>query len=290
VESHKPIAYGEGEGVAAKRRVLVDALTMCLSRSKVCETIAPDTIRSVIESASTELWREGEFRLEYVWKILCQQPGLTAAEVAPPLLVFKAYETELGVNVRVPQALSALPRGEQVRLRDELGITKADFAKAVSAMQAIVAAERQKAEQAEVVARAAESTEKPKPAPVAAPKKPAGKKDRKPLAIALSAVAAIALGVSMYFTFRETARPFSFSETAAILQLSDGKHEGQTLTARISDPRWDKMSKEEREKTAAKLYDALSPKGVKVLDLVDGTGHPKALVSDAGTQRLIMIY
>ena len=55
--------------------------------------------------AGGELWREGEFRLEYVWKILCQQPGLTAKEVAPPLLVFKAYEDELGVTVRVPQAL-----------------------------------------------------------------------------------------------------------------------------------------------------------------------------------------
>src|SRR4051812_9629482 len=102
---------------------------MCLERSKVCEVVDAQTIRSVLSTAGVEMWREGEFRLEYVWKILCQQPGLTAKEVAPPLLVFKAYEAELGVTVRVPQALSALPRGEQVRLRDELGISKEDFAK-----------------------------------------------------------------------------------------------------------------------------------------------------------------
>src|SRR5581483_1499256 len=124
----------ESPEVALKRRVLVDALTMCLQRSKVCEKIDAATIRSVLENSS-DLWRSGEFHLETVWKILCNQPGLTAKEVAPPLLLFKAYENELGVVVRVPQALSALPRAEQVRLRDELGIPRTEFAGAIAQMQ-----------------------------------------------------------------------------------------------------------------------------------------------------------
>jgi hypothetical protein len=271
------------EGVAAKRRVLVEALTMCLSRSKVCETISADTIRSVIESASTELWREGEFRLEYVWKILCQQPGLTAKEVAPPLLVFKAYEVELGVAVRVPQALSALPRGEQVRLRDELGITKEDFAKVVAELAQIAQTEQQKSEQKKILAEAAAE-----PAEAATPKKK--KKNRKPLAAALSAVAVLALAGSLWWTFRETARPFPVAEVASILKLDEGVFEGDTLSARITDPRWEAMSKEEREKTAGRLLDALSQKGVKVLDLVDGKKRPRALASDSGPKRLIMVY
>ena len=85
------------------------------------------------------MWREGEFRLDPVWKILIAQPGLSAEDVAPPLLVFKAYENELGVIVRMPQALSAIPRGEQVRLRDALGIQRADFAKAIDDMKALAA-------------------------------------------------------------------------------------------------------------------------------------------------------
>lgn len=129
------------EAVAAKRKVLVDALTMCLERSKVRDIVAVDTIRSLLESASGELWREGEFRLELVWKILTQQPGLSAKQVAPPLLGFKSFEEELGVRVRLPQALSAIPRAEQERLRDELKVGKEDFATAIKQMHELALAE-----------------------------------------------------------------------------------------------------------------------------------------------------
>src|SRR4051812_11618316 len=100
----------ELEGAAAKRRVLVDALTMVLGRSEVGKHVDGPTMKSVLDMAGGELFREGEVRLEYVWKILCQQPGLSPKEVAPPMFVFKAYEEELGVAVRLPQALSAVPR------------------------------------------------------------------------------------------------------------------------------------------------------------------------------------
>jgi hypothetical protein len=262
------------EGVSAKRRVLVDALTMCLSRSKVCETISPDTIRSVIDSASTELWREGEFRLEYVWKILCQQPGLTAKEVAPPLLVFKAYESELGVAVRVPQALSALPRGEQVRLREELGITRDDFSKVLAELQAITQAEAQRQEEAQVAAQAAQEAEAVEAAKAEAPK------SRRPLAIALSAVAALALAGSL----------FQLDDLAGILKLQAGKRQEHSLTARIVDPKWEGETQTQKRETLGHLLDGLSPMGIKVLNLTDDTGRIRALASDAGDKRLLMIY
>jgi hypothetical protein len=283
------------EGVAAKRRVLVDALTMCLSRSKVCEVVDAQTVRSVIESASTELWREGEFRLEYVWKILCQQPGLTAKEVAPPLLVFKAYEAELGVNVRVPQALSALPRGEQVRLRDELGITKADFAKAIGELSALAQAERSKAEaeaasEAKRQDKAAPERDKPREKQTTAsfaPVKP--KPERKRLALALSAVAVVALGIGVFFGLRNTAQPLALPEVASLLQLSDGVRDGSALTARIADPKWDTLPREGREKLANQVFDILVQKGVHTMTLVDASQHQKALVSDAASPRVVII-
>src|SRR3954462_4665468 len=101
------------EALAAKRRILIDALMMCLSRSRVCERVDAATVRSVIDSASRDLWREGEFRLAPLWKLLIAQPELTAEAVAPPLLLFKAYENDLGVLVRMPQQLTAIPRAEQ---------------------------------------------------------------------------------------------------------------------------------------------------------------------------------
>jgi hypothetical protein len=287
------------EGVAAKRRVLVDALTMCLQRSKVCEVVDAQTVRSVIESASTELWREGEFRLEYVWKILCQQPGLTAKEVAPPLLVFKAYETELGVNVRVPQALSALPRGEQVRLRDELGITKADFAKAIGELQALALAERARSEAA---APSAEMRRQESAKQQAATKEKAAKADkpdsagtrpvkpeRKRLAMALSGLAALALALGVFLGLRNTVSTVSLPEVAPLLQLADAVRDGSSLTARIADPKWDSLPKDARIRLAGQVFDVLAPKGIKTMTLVDANRHQKALVSDASTPRLIVV-
>ena len=122
------------EGVAARRRVLVGALVRCLAKSKVCTVVDATTVGSVLAAAAGELWREGELRLEYVWKILCQQPGLTAREVAPPLALFKSFEDLLGgVEVRLPLALSAVPRGELNRLRDEVTYARADFESALAA-------------------------------------------------------------------------------------------------------------------------------------------------------------
>ena len=149
------------EAVAAKRRVLIDALMMCLSKSRVMTVVDATTTRGVLDSASSEMWREGEFRLDPVWKILTAQPGLSAEDVAPPLLVFKAYEKELGVSVRVPQALTAIPRGEQIRLRDALGIERADFAKSIEEMRELAAVEAN-ARQTQNLARAAEAKEEPR--------------------------------------------------------------------------------------------------------------------------------
>jgi len=283
------------EGVAAKRKVLVDVLTLCLQRSKVCEVVDPQTIRSVIESASTELWREGEFRLEYVWKILCQQPGLTAKEVAPPLLVFKAYETELGVRVRVPQALSALPRGEQVRLRDQLGIVKADFAKAIGELHALVQAEQQTAADSAAASDKAERLEHDKqpeaPSPGYGPRKP-GKpgKPRRGLALALSGVAAVALAGSLYFGLRDTSKRTDLAETAPVLKLKDAVIDGTSLTAEINDPRWAPLTKPQREALANRVFDLVAARGIHAITLRDGSQHPKAVVSDSGGHRLTLVY
>src|SRR4051812_43970185 len=151
------------DAVAAKRRVLIDALMVCLSKSRVVQVVDGKTVRSVIDSASKELWREGEFRLDPIWKMLIAEPGLSAEDVAPPFLVFKAYENELGVIVRIPQALTAIPRGEQVRLRDTLGLQRADFAAAIDEMRSLASAENAQQEQQKTMRDAAATVDKGEP-------------------------------------------------------------------------------------------------------------------------------
>lgn len=279
------------EAVAAKRRVLIDALMMCLGKSRVVAVVDAKTTRGVLDSASSEMWREGEFRLDPVWKILIAQPGLTPEDVAPPLLVFKAYEQELGVVVRVPQALTAIPRGEQVRLRDALGIQRADFAAAIDEMRSLAATEAS-ARQAQNLARAAEASEsKAEPRKTGPNKtaktvkatkagKAAPKKQNKALAAALGAAALVAIVVGVWFGVRDTSAGFPLGDVAATLQLSGGRSVGPSLTATITDPKWDTMSRDDRQKAVNAVMDIEMSKGIKSLVLLDGNGKMRAMVTE----------
>jgi len=279
------------EAVAAKRRVLIDALMMCLGKSRVVAVVDSKTTRGVLDSASSEMWREGEFRLDPVWKILIAQPGLTPEDVAPPLLVFKAYEQELGVLVRVPQALSAIPRGEQVRLREGLGIQRADFAAAIEEMRTLAASEAN-ARQAQNLARAAEANEsRAEPRKTAAAKsvKAPPKKQSKAAAAALGAVALAAIVVGVWFGMRDTSAAFPLGDVAGTLQLSNGKAVGPSLTATLSDPKWESMSREDRKKAASAVMDIEAGKGIHSLVLLDDGGKMRAMVTETAGGRNVII-
>jgi hypothetical protein len=236
------------------------------------------------------MWREGEFRLDPVWKLLVSQPELKPEDVAPPLLTFKAYERELGVNVRIPQALSAIPRGEQVRLREELGITAEDFAKAIEEMRALAASEASAAQQKQLV-RAAEATttrnEPRKPAPARAA---GGKPVPKSMVAALGAVALVALVVGTIFALRDTSSEFALGDVAATLQLAKGRASGPSLTATIADPRWQTMSQDERKKAVTAVMDIENSKGIRALVLIDANGMPRATVVEGPSGRSVTVH
>lgn len=285
-------------GVAAKRRVLVDALTMCLQRSKVGQHVNADTLRTVLTSAMAEMWREGELRLDTVWKILTQQPGLSAKEVAPPLLLFKAYEEELGVAVRLPQALAAVPRSEQVRLRDELKITKDDFAKVVGELQAIARAEqdaKQKEQVADVdeVKRERSMGTKAAPQQIATPtagQRPAKKPLAKGAAAALMAVALLICAGSLYFAFRSNAESADFSDVAALLKIDQGEHAGGSWSGVITDPKWDQLGKAERQALAVQVFDHEAGKGVVSLTLRDPRGEVRVTATNLGGVKVVAAH
>jgi hypothetical protein len=281
------------ESVEGKRRVLVDALMMCLSKSRVVQVVDSKTVRGVLDSASKEMWREGEFRLDSMWKVLIAEPGLTAEDVAPPLLVFKAYEKELGVAVRLPQALSAIPRGEQVRLRDALGIQRADFAQAIDEMKALASAQQSQQSQQQSL-RAAESAviKEPRRPTASRQKQKAGKPvtpQSKALAVGLALGGVIALGFGVWFALRDTSANYDLSDVAGTLQLAKGRAAGPSLTATIVDPKWESLKPEERKRAAAAVMDVEAAKGIKSLILLDSSGAAKAMVNETPNGRAVIL-
>jgi hypothetical protein len=266
------------DALAAKRRVLIDALMMCLQKSRVVAVVDANTIKGVLNSAAGELWREGEFRLEQVWKILVAQPGLTAEEVAPPLLVFKAYEKELGVQVRMPQALSAIPRAEQVKLREALGIQREDFARAVDELKKIAADDQSTQNSQQAVQQAVKTAEQ---APIDTPKKAKEKKKSNPLVAALLAVIAVGgIGGGVWLALRDSSTDFDTSDVAGTVALAKGRVAQGSMSATITDPKWDSLPKEEQKRLALQLLDQEAPKGIHTITLSDEKGATRALISE----------
>jgi hypothetical protein len=255
--------------VVTKRRVLVDALTMCLQRSRVCETVSADTLRSLLNSAIGELWREGEFRLETVWKILCQQPGLGAVEVAPPLLAFKEYEQPLGVRVRLPDALSTLPPPERQRLRESIRVSASDFAPAIAELQKLAADDAKSRDAAALAHR-----EQPTAAPGRA--SPA----RRRLALALAGASLLSLSIALVVTFHSTAQPFDVSDVETLVRLDEARRGEQSAVARIVDGRWNSLGRDEQLRIAGRVFDVERKKGIRSLTLTDEHEQIRVMVSD----------
>jgi hypothetical protein len=298
------------EGVQARRRVYVDTLTFCLQRSKVAAVADPQTVRSVLQSASGELWREGELRLELVWKILTQQPGLSASDVAPPLLLFKSLESELAVDVRLPMALSSLPKGEQKKLLDELTATvpRDEVLKQLTALVEGARSEEDRARAEErtraataapaptnaasraladaAAAAAAATSETPPKGAVTPPHNPAR---RKRVAIALVSLALVANAVAALQIFRGRPQAMAVDEMSTVIRISDGKRVGESLVAKLIDARFDQAPAEEQQKLVARLFEIAARSGIRSVTLVDARGRTRVIASEIDGKRTVVV-
>jgi len=286
------------EGVAARRRVLVASLVHCLVRSKVCEAVDATTIQSVLNTAAAELWREGEFRLEYVWRMLCQQPELSPQLVAPPLLAFKSVEELLGVQVRLPPALVGLPRSEQLRLLEELQFDLPAFeAQLQTLLEVEVATEvaEAKDKKGQIAQAQADATRKDEPA--APPQNQHGSavtpvvqaRRRRRWALGLSVLALLSSATAVTLVLLDQPASFSTADSDGLLRLTKGRREGKTMVAELADPRWEPLSRDEQQKLVDRLLDLELPKGIFSITLTDATGRARAVAGEVDGSRSVMI-
>lgn len=293
----------ETDEFAHKRNLLVEALATCAAVATQDHDITLDTLRSLFKSAMPEWWREGELKLEPVWKVLCSQPGVIPQSVAPPLLLLRSLETKLDVKVRLPDALSGIPPAEQQRLLDSISqetrdrvaaaidTAKLDAARAqaeevlaekrISAQR--ISAQRISAQRISAqrisAQRPISTPEIPKEALVAVDleKDEEAQLWRRKVAFTMLPLSVVAVILALFLSLRPTATLFDLSKHASILKLSDGKRETKSLVAKIADPKWNTSRKEAREKIVQALLEAVIADGINVLTLVDDNQQVRAL-------------
>jgi hypothetical protein len=109
------------------------------------------------------------------------------------------------------------------------------------------------------------------------------------LAGALVAVAVAALGASAWSVMRNTAARFDLGDVAGIVQLTDGKAAGPSMTATLADARWETMSADERKGVVSQLLDIEEPKGIRALALLDTHGRMRASATVGPEGRTIVV-
>lgn len=104
-------------------RVPLEALILAFSHSRAKALVGTDALRSVLSGQYREVHRhDGTFDLEPVWQLLAQQPGFEVDHVRPPICRFKSWERDLGVSVRMPEAMSQLDDRTRAELADEVRV------------------------------------------------------------------------------------------------------------------------------------------------------------------------
>lgn len=279
----------------AQRRVLIDALMVCLERSKVCQVIEPRTIRFVLDSARGVLATDGEFRLDPVWKILCQQPELSARDAAAPLLVFKSYQELLGVRVALPEELALIPEEEQQVLRGQIDLSRADFERALGHVKDRPV-EREALPDEDTGVRQRPTGPEMPAAPTYSDKfstvgqsKTAGAKS-KTLAVVLGVLALVAVGIGVLLTLPTTPGTFDLSRVSGMLMDTEGRRIDASLTARIVDPKWEGMKPEDQRKLAEDIFELLIPRGIQAMTLIDRSGYVRVQAVDVGGNRRVHVH
>jgi hypothetical protein len=197
------------------------------------------------------------------------------------MFAYKSFESELGVAVRLPHALTALPRSEQERLREGVKVTPEEIKRILGDAERRAAEEQAHGETARIIKAGRRTV-------------PLGgalwsRRLSPRLAVGLAVVALLSVAGSAWFVLRDTATAFSLADTDAILQLEHGRVVGPSLTATIADPKWDAATADEHRRLAGELFDLEQPKGIRVLSLIDRAGQPRATVSDGPGGRIIVL-
>lgn len=281
----------ESLDVASKKKVLVETLTACLERSKVGQVVTGDTLRLVLSSAATEMWREGEFRLEYVWKILCQQPGLTPQDIAPALAAFKTTEAVLDVEVQLPTAFAQLSEEDLRKYAAQIGLDDAVLHPLITSFRDAALRDRNNSIENERITREQKRHDAETPEPEAAIVVPVKGKQRnyRKVAYILSAITVVALGVSGYIAFGNTAKEEDLSEFSAILPLEGAKRDGASLVAHLADPSWDGLPTEQKQAITKQLFEKVKERGIQSMTLLDAENNQKVMASEIGGETLILI-
>jgi hypothetical protein len=108
-------------------------------------------------------------------------------------------------------------------------------------------------------------------------------------AAALVLLAAVCLAVALVAAFRGGPTRPDLSDVSDLLHLDRAQRLESALSARIVDPKWDRLDAAAKERLTGALLDREARKGVRFLTLVDGSSRVRASARKVLQRNLVTI-
>lgn len=98
-----------------------------------------------------------------------------------------------------------------------------------------------------------------------------------------------AVGASLFLSLRDTAHDYDVSDVSPLLQLADARRVDQSVMARIAEPKWDALPKDEQKRLATVVFEREAIKGVRAMTLVDGKQRVRVIATNATGTTLVTV-
>ncbi|MCP4446253.1 MAG: hypothetical protein GY811_13050 [Myxococcales bacterium] len=250
---------------------MLDSITLVFSHSELKDVVGTDALKSVLSGQYSDLVADGTLHLQVVWNLLADQPDFVAGDALAPFSVLKTWESELGLEVALPQALSEYSATELIVQASHCPIPKALKARA-----------RARKTTAEMEAN------------VPSPKRTSEPSSRKPaVEVALAAVAVLGLAYGGYSLYLTMGGPeFSTVQTADIdgdLPVAKAKQLGEELSLLILDDTWYDLPEMLRDESLRTTLTNMGAKKVTSIVVQDSSSAVRASAQWVGNPPAIVV-
>lgn len=262
----------------------VEALVLAFSNSRAKSLVGTDALRTVVSGQYRELLQDGKLNLEGVWGLLESQPGFDPELVKPPLARFKLWESDLGIDIVLPQAMSQLAALEVRSLADRCRVPEAELDKVLA---------RGRYTEQERAARAARVAEAD--GQISEPKSDEPRQSRPVLLIVAIVVALASFGVTGFFLWKAFSRPppDKIATTfAPKIPLAKAERSGVDVGATLKDEAWLSKPADEKRSAMTEAIETLKREGVRTFYIRDKNGKVRAMAQsyDKGSKVRIQFF
>ncbi len=248
---------------APSKNTLVEVVVAALSTTRLRD-IGLGALKGVLASDPRLSILDGAIDLQPVWDVLEAQPGFDAEIAGPPLCFVKTIEDKLGVEVRLPATLAALPAGE---------------------VRSVASRCRPPREEIERILGGGEPERRARTAPIAvegppAPPRPTGRLITTVLAAVVAAASLIFLVVYLAGNMQQTPslRNLDPAEFSGDIPLAGARMWGTEVHATLADPAWMRQPEASRRKQLEQALDRLAARKLTTLIIEDESKRPRASV------------